>query len=528
MVATWVNLWSLQMSYFGKYSLKLVGLFLLVPILIACQAQETPEVSESTLETRVGADAVAADATVGISTARNTATTSLLSASWTTTSTRDVASIETSTVAPNSTSALPLTPHPTPFSSEAIPPVPVPRSLLMPSGLGEFSLPDASRTTPADILQEIVFSGLGGGALKACDSPTDLYITSPVQAGDMLGIDTCGWMEGETVTVSVIKPQETEPEYIEVITAVDSYATGWQGFLPYDSEPGVYTFLFEGNSRNVSAPVIITEVLEPRKLPDALMPRNLFYYGFAPNESVRIFAYINTYSGLMLLQGWSSYQASPSGTLEIVTTAEDVGVLSEGEYVYIAVGEVSGQAQDPNLTSALPEVREYEDETGLISLDEKVVTDSTESVYIAVDEDLQTFSQDLVVHVSSDIDRWLDEFAGTQQGPITVSGGFVQVFPGYQDALTTQDLSEFLERMRDEPEGLPGICRFNPDASREFRGQYGRPSMSIHSFECEQGSYTMYAMFYPAIPSDLIWMVEFIADDDVPYLGLPEHLFIKW
>lgn len=213
------------------------------------------------------------------------------------------------------------------------------------SPIKTFSIQDANRIAPEDVLKEVFFGGTGGGGF--CDVPyskptiVDDFAPIPVRVEwlDSFIIVVCGWQESEVVTMTITFPDGTTSS--ETQKAIYSTAEGtahvYYNFISSTkNQTGEYSFLFEGKSGKLNHNVTVYIPSGPRlyRLDDI----DAFYlYGYSPNERIRFILY-NTpvkYSVSVSVTGWKDYYVNDNGQLIIKTTIESNGF-------YFAVGDTSG------------------------------------------------------------------------------------------------------------------------------------------------------------------------------------------
>lgn len=201
-----------------------------------------------------------------------------------------------------------------------------------------FSLQNANKITPDDILEEVSFGGQGGGGY--CINQTKLGIdknsSNVVDWLSHIELIACGWEEGEQIQISIRFPDgNTTSKTVQA-------KTDWHSTVPYvdadynptiDSVPGLYIFTFRGNNHTIEYKIDVTIPNEPRIY--YLNDIQAFYiYGLAPQENIRFFLY--TFDGSSLrLTAWQYYAVDSQGHL-IIKTPE------ESSEHFFAIGDVTG------------------------------------------------------------------------------------------------------------------------------------------------------------------------------------------
>ena len=179
----------------------------------------------------------------------------------------------------------------------------------------EFDLAQANQIAPEDVLNEIEY--YGSGAMPCSDSPYDTptpeYIPELVLL--MPGYYVmCGWIIDISLSATVEYPDgrlEPLPTQIEELEAGEYMS--WISFTPQLDDPeGAYIFRTEGGPFKSMSTVYYYRPDGPRLIPKS--KDQLFFYGFAPREPVRLFCYdVDTYT----LLGWQEYQVDGNGQLTL-------------------------------------------------------------------------------------------------------------------------------------------------------------------------------------------------------------------
>ncbi|MFL7870448.1 MAG: hypothetical protein AB8I58_16590 [Anaerolineales bacterium] len=197
----------------------------------------------------------------------------------------------------------------------------------------EFDLAQANQIAPEDVLNEIEY--YGSGALPCPDSPyeTPTLTYSPELVPFMPGyMVVCGWRTGESLEATVEYPDgKLEPAFVQVEEYEPGESLAWLSFTPQLNDPqGAYIFNMEGGPFKFMATTYYYQPDGPRLLQKS--KDQLFFYGFAPQEPLRLFCYdVDTYT----LLGWQAYQVDGNGQLTL-----DV---PPGRCNFTALGPQSGE-----------------------------------------------------------------------------------------------------------------------------------------------------------------------------------------
>jgi len=203
-----------------------------------------------------------------------------------------------------------------------------------------FSLSSAQRTTPEDVLQEVDYGG--GGAMVDCtgsfEHPVVEYASwscSELGVESELGctyyVYSCGWEHDESVRTTIEFPDDSSVSETQLY---DEYG-GYFYYKPsLNDPPGLYTFIFEGESGKVQHSFEIGKPTGSRLYRDE---DGLILYNFEPGERVRVFAYKRGEAEVALLEAWQEFQIDSSGQLIVQLQTGFEG------YIYIVLGDVSGE-----------------------------------------------------------------------------------------------------------------------------------------------------------------------------------------
>ncbi len=210
----------------------------------------------------------------------------------------------------------------------------------------DLSISELNRVPPADIAPEIMFfaggAGGGGDCKKEFSSPTIEAAPGYAELMQSFTIVTCGWKPDESVAILVTHPDGTVERKEDTAYPAGLEMHGLLSFTYFASrndQLGDYLIKFTGQDSVLTQRVRIIAPATPRLYyieGDDL----LIFYGFRPNEKIRLLIYENKYAYSDFL-GWINVQVSINGALTInrLTLLKSQG----GKYMYAAVGEASGQ-----------------------------------------------------------------------------------------------------------------------------------------------------------------------------------------
>lgn len=213
-----------------------------------------------------------------------------------------------------------------------------------------FSLQDANKILPEDVLQEVSFGGQGGGSdKKMCGDPSKTYLEPTLEFAPVKvewldhpgGIAICGWGANELVSLTITYPDGSiSKETLESFDSEGITATFYDAPIPsVNDQIGTYYYLFEGESGEINHNINVYIPAEPRLyyLYTDKTIYGLYLYGFSPNERVRLLVYASPSDKLLSksLTAWSEYNVDSDGQLIIKIANELSGN-------YLAVGDLSG------------------------------------------------------------------------------------------------------------------------------------------------------------------------------------------
>lgn len=208
-----------------------------------------------------------------------------------------------------------------------------------------FSIQNANKVTPSDVLEEISFGGQGGGG--TCEgggfsSPSiEKFTKTDREWLEHFDITTCGWWSDDEVRVTVELPNGTfTTDIIEVHKPTSGVPNAYYEYWPdIDSPLGTYKYSFNGNSGNVEHSVNVTIPSEPRiYYIDNI--QSYYLYGFYSNENIRLLLY-NVYNNRVTFKAWENYTVDANGNLIIKADYR--------EGIYFVVGDLSGPANRASL-----------------------------------------------------------------------------------------------------------------------------------------------------------------------------------
>ncbi len=201
-----------------------------------------------------------------------------------------------------------------------------------------FDLDTAKTVPPSDILNQISFTGRGGGeGCKSKSYPTPIIVDQAKSTTDLMDsifLVTCGWEANEQLIGHVTFPngkRQTVP--VEMYTSNTGVYVGVANFAPFITDPtGTYKLTITGRSTTL-------EVVSKFRMPEKptiykLDASRILLYGFSPSESVRLFYYATE------LKGWQEYTMGTDGRLEVKTSLRGI----KGG-VFIVVGKKTGEVR---------------------------------------------------------------------------------------------------------------------------------------------------------------------------------------
>lgn len=205
-----------------------------------------------------------------------------------------------------------------------------------------FSLQNANKIAPADVLEEVAFGGRGEGdgcAVGDFGSPLvdDGWSSKNGEWLAPIKVITCGWWSDSQVEVTIEQPDGNNvTETAKVEETMSGIPSVQYEYAPHtDSSLGEYTFYFKGNSGNVQYSVNVSMPNGPR-IYYVNNIQSYYLYGFSPNERIRFFLYdtqTNDGSGNTGLTAWDEYNVDSNGKLIIKANEDDF---------YFVIGESTG------------------------------------------------------------------------------------------------------------------------------------------------------------------------------------------
>ncbi len=220
----------------------------------------------------------------------------------------------------------------------------------------DFSLTNARKNNPGDVLDEIYFGGVGGGGSVVCTRSSDArpYLAfnsgnSGIELMRSIHVTACGWDKGERVQVFVRYPNgRTTRELARVVkdseARGDHYLASYYFIPDWQDTPGTYNITFSGSSGMVSVPFRVYRPKDTRVI--WFGNGELLLHEFAPREKVRLFVYdkpIDSSDG-MGLSGWQEYQVDSQGNLMI-------WLPKDPKFYMIVVGVRSGESSRAYLST---------------------------------------------------------------------------------------------------------------------------------------------------------------------------------
>jgi hypothetical protein len=227
----------------------------------------------------------------------------------------------------NTSTALPITPDPS-----------VARMVVPEDIKGEVISSKGDQTgAPQGFRHHFVYpiGGFGGGG-AVCDGPASEpnFVNTPTSfeamSIDIWGedqIDTCGWVEGETVSITVTLPdgtKETSQQISESGTSVS-----YRPKMEYGVQLGSYNATFASSSGSISVGFSVVRPTRPGL--STMSEKEYYAYGFDANEPVYILAYkIMKDSRLIEIISWKETTTDSHGELLIENkTSSDLLAVSD-------------------------------------------------------------------------------------------------------------------------------------------------------------------------------------------------------
>jgi hypothetical protein len=219
-----------------------------------------------------------------------------------------------------------------------------------------FSIRNANKTTPSDVLEEVAFGPHGGGQEEGqggegpCEEAEFSYpaideVNSDTKAEWLapITIVMCGWWSDNNINIRVELPGG------HIYTATSKTEEATVARIPFayfryepnvDDPPGTYTFLFSGNSGDVEYKVNVFVPNESRMYYIENI-ESFYLYGFIPNENVRLLLYTPSETIYSRLTAWEEYAVDSNGELLIKINPDDADYA-----YYFAVGDKSGYVRN--------------------------------------------------------------------------------------------------------------------------------------------------------------------------------------
>lgn len=193
---------------------------------------------------------------------------------------------------------------------------------------------------PKDVISELSFFGGGGGgpSPNPClwyEQPTIFQApVEPQVAWDIVTIKACGWDYQEKVTVALTKPNG-EQIAEELLATEDEWAIEFIYRITLDDPLGRYSVSFTGKKATTTGGFTVGQPDKPTIVFDG--KDTMLLSGFAPNERLRLFAYVPVES-IARLVAWQEFQTDIFGRLFISFDANMFAVDN-----FVAIGDVSGE-----------------------------------------------------------------------------------------------------------------------------------------------------------------------------------------
>ena len=211
-----------------------------------------------------------------------------------------------------------------------------------------FSLQNASMVPPADVLQEVSYSGGAGDKCLAGSYPTNPEPAVNVcTSGDNDTTEPFGlarfWVgglqKGDVTKVVITFPngKQVPQTYTADQPTYSGKEVGFTfDYIPRPGDPaGIYIFTFN-TPRGVVKQTITVIIPDHADLYIDTEQHKLYFLGFKPGENVRLFLYEKS-SGGVHFKAWQTYVMDQEGGLV-------VEYPSQIEPLFVAVGEISGEA----------------------------------------------------------------------------------------------------------------------------------------------------------------------------------------
>jgi hypothetical protein len=257
-------------------------------------------------------------------------------ATLTSTSTQENTSTPIPTVIPTLTSTS--TPQNTP-SPTSKPPDPSVARMVVPDDIkGEVISSKGDQTgAPQGFRHHFVYpiGGFGGGG-AVCDGPASEpnFVNAPTSfeamSIDTWGedqIDTCGWVEGETVSINVTLPDGTKETSQQI--SESGMSVSYRPKMEYGMQLGSYNATFASSSGSISVGFSVVRPTRPGL--SSMSEKEYYAYGFDANEPVYILAYkIMKDSRLIEIISWKESTTDNQGELLIENqTSSDLLAVSD-------------------------------------------------------------------------------------------------------------------------------------------------------------------------------------------------------
>ena len=213
---------------------------------------------------------------------------------------------------------------------------PTPRSALK---TAVFDLKSANKVSPEDIINQIAFSGMGGGSelCKSGSYPAPVIVEKSIANIELMEnayMAVCGWTKNEKLTGSLTFPNgQTQVVNVQTATSNGNYV-GTMNFEPKITDPtGKYTLTMSGKTGSVQ--LVVNFIMPKGPHIYTLDKYHILLYGLLPSESLKLFYYANSGG---TLKGWDEYTTGADGRLEVKTS---MNVEYDG--IFIAIGDKTGE-----------------------------------------------------------------------------------------------------------------------------------------------------------------------------------------